>query len=106
MSTEIRGKSDPALQAIVNALANYEADHPRAEIVAYRHGSVSIRVRIVDPDLAGTSRSDRHDKVWSYLEPLPEDILSQISILLPLTPDEEPTSIGSLDFDHPLPTRL
>lgn len=106
MSTEIRGKRDPAIEAVTTTLGAYVAVHPRADIVVYRHNSVSIRVRIIDPDFAGISRPDRHDAVWSYLEALPEDILSQISILLALTPDEQPTSIGSLDFDHPLPSRL
>lgn len=106
MSTEIRGKSDSALEAIVKSLAKYETAHPRAEIMAYRQNSASIRIRVVDPDFANVSRSDRHDAVWGYLEGLSEDVLSQISVLLALTPDERPISIGSLDFDHPIPTKL
>src|SRR5260221_5551492 len=106
MSTEIRGKSDSALEAIVKSLAKYEAAHRRAEIMAYRQNSASIRIRVIDPDFASVSRSDRHDTVWSYLEGLPDDVLSQISVLLALTPDDRAISIGTLDFDHPIPTKL
>jgi stress-induced morphogen len=76
MSIEIRGKTDRTMKAVAKALTTYAAAHPRAEIDIYRQNSVSVRIRVVDPDFAGVSRSDRHDAVWNYLEGLPEDQLS------------------------------
>jgi stress-induced morphogen len=100
MSTEILGQSDSALEAVIRALVEYESQHPSAEIVTYRHSSVAIRIRIVDSAFAGKSRGDRHDTVWQFFQDLPLEIQNQISILLPLTPDEKSTSPSSIDFDQ------
>ena len=59
----IRGKVDPILSAIADALTAYEKAHPKADIAIYRQNSVSVRVRIVDSELAGISKADRHDLV-------------------------------------------
>ena len=108
MTTAIRGTSDSSLEQIICALAGYEGQHPRAQIEAYRYGcfSAAIRVRVVDPDFAGISRADRHDILWSFLEQLPEDVLSEMSLLIPVTPDEMPKSIASIEFDNPVPSML
>jgi stress-induced morphogen len=76
------------------------------EIEVYRQNSVSLRVRIVDPDFAGVSRADRHEIVWRYLEKLPESVQSQVSLLLALTPDETKVSFANYEFDHPIPSSL
>src|SRR5437899_594362 len=58
MPRKVRGKSDDTLDAIMAALATYEAQHPRAKIEGYRQNSVSIRIRIIDPDFAGIGRAE------------------------------------------------
>ena len=52
-----RGKSDEVIDRIVEALQEYQADHPGRRIDLYRQNAVSVRVRIVDPEFAGRTRS-------------------------------------------------
>lgn len=103
---EIRGTADAALQAVAASISSYEQDHPQAEAVLYRQNSVSIRVRIIDPDLQGVEEADRHDLIWNLFAGLSEDIQSQITLLLLLTPDETAMSFANYEFDHPVPTGL
>jgi len=105
MSVEILGKVDRKLEEVKRALEVYDAQHPAA-IRLYRQNSASIRVRIVDPKFHGISKGDRHDRVWSYLEGLPEQTLRDISVLLLLTPEETRTSLMNLEFEDPTPSRL
>ena len=100
----IRGTSDAYLQAVKEAIERYEKQHPGAEVVVYRQSSVSIRVRIVDPDFAGMNKGDRHNAVWHLLNDLPEDVQSQVSVLLLLAPEETNVSFANYDFEHPLPS--
>jgi stress-induced morphogen len=97
---------DEILAAVVTELERYAVDHPRAVVEAYRHGSYSIRIRVTDPGFAGQSRTERHNAVWAYLSHLPEDELGDIHILICVTPEERPRSIGSIDFDDPIPVVL
>src|SRR4051794_9391736 len=106
MPLHVRGKRDEYLDAVMNALAKYEAQHPRAEIEGYRQNSVSLRLRIIDPDFAGMSKTDRHDELWRVLDELPEETQSQISTILLLSPDERAVSFASSEFDHPIPSKL
>ncbi len=106
MSLKVRGKKDDYLKKVMQALSAYEVHHPSAQIEAYRQNSVSIRIRIVDPDFTRLSRSDRHDAIWQILEQLPEDVQSHISTLLLLTPKEAPKSFANVDFDNPIPSKL
>jgi stress-induced morphogen len=106
MKIRIRGQSDSSLDRVVAALSKYQDQHPDAEIEVYRQNSVSLRVRIVDPDFSGISRADRHDIVWGVLEELPEEIQSQVSLLLLLTPEEIGKSFANTEFENPIPSSL
>lgn len=107
MSVRIHhGPSDGVIDEIAAALTAYQADHPAAQIDVYRQNSVSVRVRIVDPDFAELDRSGRHDRIWEYLDRLPEDLLAEISMLLLLTPEELSDSFANVEFEDPLPSRL
>ncbi|MFO0966721.1 MAG: hypothetical protein U0793_14200 [Gemmataceae bacterium] len=99
-------KKDKGVEAIRSALSPYLGAHPKAKLDVYRKNPVSIRVRIVDPDFAKVTKGQRHDDIWSFLEPLPEELLSELSLLLLLTPEESTKSIANLDFDHPLPSAI
>ena len=101
-----RGNSDGIIDRIIAALDGYEADHARAQINLYRQNSVSVRVRIVDPDFAGQGKPQRSQQVWRYLDRLPEDVQSDISTVLLLTPDETKASFANLEFDEPIPSKL
>jgi stress-induced morphogen len=102
----IRGTNDGCLQGVAEALANYEEQHDNADIVVYRHNSVSVRIRIIDPDFAGINKAERHDIVWDFVKDLPEEQQSEISLLLLLTPDEVEKSFANDEFDHPIPSPL
>jgi stress-induced morphogen len=106
MPLKIRGPSDECLEAVKRALAEYELQHPRSEIEAYRQNDWSIRVRIVDPDFKGASRTERDDRVWQFLDELPEEVQGHISFLLLLTPEERKNSQASFEFDDPIPSKL
>ena len=101
-----RGTSDEAIEAISAALKDYLADHPACEIALYRQNAVSVRIRVVDPEFAGMSKAERSRRVWGYLEELPEEVHSDISMLLLMTPDEKPMSFANFEFDDPSSTDL
>lgn len=94
------------VRAILDILESHKTSHPKAEITAYRQNSGSIRIRIIDPDFRPLDKALRHDQVWELLERLPEDIQSQITVLLLLSPDETKRSIANMDFENPIPSRL
>src|SRR5256885_5785501 len=92
-----RGRADAVVKKIVAALQDYQTANPRAQIDVYRQNPVSVRIRVVDPAFKGLEKSERHGKVWQLLDKLPEDVQSDISMLLLLTPDEKKGSIGNLE---------
>ena len=83
-----RRSKDTTLQAIREALKPYEASHARARVEFKRQNSVSVRVRILDPDFEGLDRAAREDRVWALLDKLPAEVRADITMLLLLTPDE------------------
>ena len=84
----------------------YLPKHPDAQIDVYRYNPVSIRVRILDPDFAGKDVREREDMVWPILDTLPDRVLTDLSILLLLPPEEREASLLSLEFDDPSRSRL
>ncbi|MEX2140274.1 MAG: hypothetical protein WD894_13500 [Pirellulales bacterium] len=95
----IRGSIDSTTQAIQAALINYLVAHPSADIELYRRNSVSVRIRIVDPGFHGLDQVDRHEQVWQYLDNLPEDVVSDISMVVLLTRQETAESLANLEFE-------
>ena len=80
-----------------------------ARIDLYRQNSVSVRVRIIDPDFAGRSKIDRSKEVWKYLNSLSDEIQSDLGALILLTTEETRKSIKSianLEFEDPIPSSL
>ncbi len=102
----VRGNSDAVIDEIVAALDRYEVDHPTASIDLYRQNSVSVRVRIIDPTFQGMGRTQRSQLVWQYLSQLSDEVQSDISTVLPLSPDEAKMSFASFEFDDPIPSKL
>jgi stress-induced morphogen len=97
---------DAEVQAIYEVLKRHERSHPKAQIRSYRQNSGSIRIRVIDPDFEKLDKALRHDQIWELLEQLPEDIQSQITVVLLLTPEEAKTSFANMDFENPIPSRL
>jgi len=107
MATKITAKKpDVMLDLIALALRAYQADHPHAEVKAYRQNSVSVRLRIIDPDFLGSNRPQRSQIVWKYLDRLPDEAVADISTLLLLTPDEIENSFANMEFDKPVKSKL
>ncbi len=102
----IRGTSDSISQRVAEVLALYQAEHSQAQIDLYRQNSVSVRVRVIDPDFRSLSRSDRHELIWQYFQPLTEEEQADISMLVLLTPDETAKSMANLEFEDPVPSVL
>jgi stress-induced morphogen len=94
------------VRAIRGILESHKRSHPEAQISSYRQNSGSIRIRIIDPDFRGLDKALRHDQIWELLERLPEDIQSQITVLLLLAPEETETSFANMDFENPIPSRI
>ena len=107
MSIKLRTKRpDALLRQIVKALETYQASHPHADIEVYRHNTVSVRIRVIDPDFENQALDDRDEDIWGVLDPLPEDVVAEISLLLTLTPAEAEKSFASMEFDDPIPSRI
>jgi stress-induced morphogen len=104
--TKKESRLGPDIPEITKALQDYQFSHPEARIKSYRQNSASIWVRIIDPSFRGMDRAERHDLIWNVLESLPEDTLSEIMILLLLTPEETKKSIANMDFEDPIPSNL
>src|SRR5205085_938339 len=98
--------TDKVVRQIRESLAQYESSHPEADIQVRRQNSVSVRLRIIDPDFQGMDRVDRDSLVWRSLEKLPEQTQSQVTMVLLLTPEEAKTSFANLDFEHPVSSQL
>lgn len=99
-----RGESDPVIDRMMEAIRAYEADHPNARIVLYRQNPVSVRVRIIDPDLAGRNKIERSKEAWKYLDSLPDEVQSDFSSLILLAPAETKMSFANLEFEDPVPS--
>jgi len=94
-------ESDHAVEHIAATLESYEQTHTAAACFVYRYNPAAIRVKIIDPIFHGRSKGERHDYAWEFLQSLPEDILTQISVLLCLEPGES----APLDWEFHEPIR-
>jgi hypothetical protein len=99
-------RNDAARRQIQDALATYARQHQEALIAVRRQNSVSLRIRIIDPDFRGLDRLKREDFVWELLDRLPNRIRSQITFVLLLTPEEQAESLLDQDFENPTPSRF
>lgn len=97
-----RGRSDAVIDQLIEALNEYVAVHPRAKIALYRLNPVSVRIRVVDPDLQGLDTGERSDAVWKHLSQLPDEVVSDVSMLVLLTPGEARKSMANLEFEDPV----
>ncbi len=98
--------ADAPVQQVLGVLAQYKVDHPNAQIDVRRRNSVSIRIRIIDPDFDGMDRVDREPTVWNVLKALPEEVFTNLTMLLLLTPEETEGSLANQEFNDPIPSRL
>ena len=97
---------DMQVQQVLDILTEYERTHPQAQIEGRRQNSVSIRLRIIDPDFQGMDRIEREPEIWELLRKLPEEVAVNITMLLLLTPEEAEHSLASQECDYPIPSRV
>jgi hypothetical protein len=99
---------DPKVQKVLEVLRKeYGSNHPKAVIEAYRYNKFSIRVRVLDPDLAKVHITERTRPIWKILrEHLPKKVRGDVDFLLPLTPKEAKNSAMSMEFDDPTPNGI
>ena len=97
-----RGSREDIPEPILNVLEKYQADHPNSEIAIYAQNELSFRIRIVNPAFAGKDRVERSRPVWRYLDSLPEETQSDITMLVLVTADEMPRSTANLEFEDPV----
>lgn len=73
---------------------------------AYRHNSVSIRVRLVHDEFRDTTRSAREQRVLPIIRTLAEETQQDITVLLLLAPNEVESSMMNVEFEHPVESRI
>jgi hypothetical protein len=102
MSAE-RRTIDRDLNTVLRALRQgFGTKHPRARIDGYRYYPEAIWIRIVDDSFAGKGLTQRDGPVWEMLEQhVPEPVLTQIGLLMLLTPAELTSSAMNQEFEHP-----
>lgn len=76
------------------------------ETKVYQYNSFSIRVRIIDEQFQGKDNVEREELVLPLLRVLPEEIQSDITILLLLTTEETERSMMNVEFNYPTPSIL
>jgi stress-induced morphogen len=80
---------------------DYAQAHAKAKVDVYRQNFASIRIRVIDPDFQGMDRVQRDNLLWKTIEKLPDEIQSQITMLVLLTPKETKTSFANMEFNDP-----
>jgi len=94
------------VRQVQEVLEGYREAHSAAQISVKAQNAVSIRIRIIDPDFHGMDRVDREPEVWKVLESLPEEVFTNITMLLLLAPEEAKTSWANMEFESPIPSSL
>jgi stress-induced morphogen len=107
MATIVQGNTDEIVKTLKDALDAYEAEHPGAEATLYRQNSASIRLRVIDRRFEGMTKSRRHSDIWEFLAAhVPEDALSDVSVVLAVAPAELRSSLMNLEFENPTQSLL
>ncbi len=96
------GSRDQDMDSIIRVFEPYKAIHRDADIQVQRINDVILRIRVIDPDLRQKGPGERENELWRHLNTLPESIVSQITMVLALAPEEALDSHANFDFEHPL----
>ena len=97
---------DDGVRECASALERFVADHPGADAEVYRHGRYSVRLRVVWAGFRGMPQTERRKLIWIYLEPLPEELLADVTFAVLATPEERAELLSNLEFDYPTPSLL
>src|SRR5437660_7590778 len=94
---------DTTLKGLVEALEGFQKDYPRARIDLYRHAPFTVYVRVIDGVFKGKDFIKRIKLVFDYFQNVPDEIVSDVSNVLCLTPSEVKDSIENNEFEDPEP---
>ena len=82
-------QSDPVLDDLGRALAEYERAFPGSEASLYRAHPGGVHVRIFDDRLAGREIFERHRAVWQFIESRVADAsMAEVYMLVSLARSE------------------
>ena len=101
-------KTDQLVEQILEIIrTNYLPDHPKARVDAYYDDERGIRVRILDPDLAGMKMEQRWEPFFEWIEPLSPEVRSEIGMLFFMTPKEAANRYVQMngEFEDHMPMR-
>lgn len=98
MPVQVLGTRDKTTDSFAATLEAYAANHLSADIQVYRHSPVAVRVRVVDPDFHGKTRTERHREVWPLLYKLDQDTLEELGKLLLIAPEQQEFSMVNREF--------
>lgn len=86
-------------RALMSALEAYQADFPKAKVAWTAPERFGVRIRIVDPSFRGMEKSNRHTRVWKYLNRLTDEQAQDVAVLLLLTPEEGKKPLAEFAFE-------
>jgi stress-induced morphogen len=98
--------SDPDVQTVLDILREFQKEHPKARIDSYRQNPASIRIRVIDSFFQHMDLVERDEYIRKYLNKLPEEVFSQITMIILLTPKEVKKSFANMEFENPVPADL
>src|SRR5207244_950501 len=84
----------------------YLPRHPKAEFSVFRSSPANVHIRILDPDVRGVDIPERDDMAWEVLDELPDEVVSDISVVLLLPPEDRDAYELSREFDTPTRSRV
>lgn len=94
------------VDAVKAAMEHFCARHPHASVTIYGYNPGSIRVRIVEDAFATMDAVDRHSYAWSYIEPMDEEVVEQVTTLLLMTSQEIAAGKSAMNLEFEDPSQL
>jgi len=86
---------------------HYAPTLPGAKLEVYRAYSSSIWIRVVHPSFAGKRIPERDEPIWTVIRKyVPKEIISHITVVLLIAPEEMEESGMNYEFEHPSPSRI
>ena len=105
----MRGPSadvDDGVRHCVAVLERYVTDRPGACAEVYRHGRYSIRIRVVWDGFRRTPAGSRIIPFLDTVKALPDEVISDIALVVLVTPQELGRGHLNEEFDNPYTPEL
>jgi hypothetical protein len=103
----IKKKDRMAKQVEKTLMEHYIPTLPGAKCDVYRVFGSSIWIRVVHPSFAGKEIPERDEAIWAVIRKhVPKEIISHMTVVLLIAPEEMETDGMNYEFEHPSPSRL